>query len=150
MIYDQLIHLSRYKNSHPRLAIAIDYWLHQDLSQLKPGRYAIQGDEIFLIYQENTLSKATEVELEYHKKYADLHILLVGDETIGYSQKFDWLVKDYDAVADFGLVASNETVDLRLTPENFVLFFPGEYHQPNQLGKAGTRVRKCVLKILMD
>lgn len=150
MIYDELSHLSRYKGLHGNIDTAIDFLLTTDLTQLEPGRHEIAGDRAFLLIQDNTLNREPSDSFEYHAKYMDLQLLISGNEHFRYTRTVDGEVQAFNDGDDFGLIRSSEGLDLELDGKTFVMVYPGEYHQPNQIGKAGDQVRKCVVKILID
>lgn len=150
MIYDNLADLARYKGLHRNIDQAIAYLQETDLSQLEPGRYDIASDAVFLLVQDNTLNRTPNDSFEYHKRYMDLQFLLSGNENFRYSRTAAAEVQTFNDVDDFGLISSQEAYDLELTPETFVMVYPGEYHQPSQIGRGDKHVRKCVVKILID
>lgn len=150
MIYDELDKLNRYRGLHANIDRAIDYLDKTDLSQLEPGRHEIAGDAAFLLIQDNTLNKEASDSFEYHHNYMDLQLLVSGHENFRYTRTADGVIQDFNETDDFGLIRSATGLDLELNGQTFVMVWPGEYHQPSQIGKGSDQVRKCVVKILID
>ncbi len=83
----------------------------------------------FSLVQENTLNQEANDQFEYHKKYADFHLLVAGHEYSAYgSQVVDEVA--FDEEADIGFVRCQNRYPLLLGYHNFATFFPGA-HQPN-------------------
>ena len=78
MIFDDLKNVTRYKGLHPNLDKAIDYLYEHRKDSFDLGRYEVDGDKVFLLVQENTLNQEANNQFEYHKKYADFHLLVAG------------------------------------------------------------------------
>lgn len=150
MIYDDLDKLNRYRGLHNNIALAIDYLTQTDLTELSLGRHEVADDRVFIFLQDNSLNTQPSDSFEYHKRYMDLQFLLVGNEFFRYTSHSEGDIKDFDTDSDIGFVKSSTGYDLELTPETFVMVFPGEYHQPSQLGRGGQQVTKVVVKILID
>ena len=118
--------------------------------QKKPvvGECAIQGTDLFYNVMTGICSSAIGKQAEIHKKYIDVHLVLDGQEQIGYSVKKlavdDESLKDKDLY--FGPLASEDFVTLH--PGDFAIFFPNEIHKPmsNYSGKENT-VTKAIIKI---
>ena len=150
MIFDELENLAHYKGIHENLDCAIDYLLTHDLNDYDSGRYEIDGEKVFLFVQENELCSDTTDEFEFHHCYLDLHFLLEGREIIQYGYEQTELRKVYDAEKDIGFNTCNQVYPLVLDKQNFVLFLPNESHQPNRLAGKGKKVKKCVVKVLLN
>ena len=135
MIFDDLKNVTRYKGLHPNLDKAIDYL------------YEHRKDSLV---QENTLNQEANDQFEYHKKYADFHLLVAGHEYSAYgSQVVDEAVA-FDEEADIGFVHCQNRYPLLLGYHNFAIFFPGEAHQPNGYAGLEENVRKYLFKVLID
>lgn len=150
MIYDYLDQIERYRGLHANINVAIDYLKTTDLTQLELGRHDVAGDKVFVFRQDNTLNAQPNNSFEYHKRYLDLQFLLDGNENFRYTRKAEGEDKPFDSESDIGFVTSHQAYDLELTDGAFVMVFPGEYHQPSQLGRGGSLVQKVVVKILID
>lgn len=150
MIFDELENLAHYKGIHENLDCAIDYLLTHDLNNCELGRYEIDGGKAFLFVQENELNQEENDEFEFHHRYLDLHFLLAGHEIIRYGNRVKEVRKPYDKKKDIGFVTCEQSLPFYLDKQNFVLFLPNEPHQPNRFAAKGDKVKKCVVKVLLN
>lgn len=150
MIFDELENLAHYKGIHENLDCAIDYLLTHDVNDYDSGRYEIDGEKVFLFVQENELCSDTTDEFEFHHHYLDLHLLLAGYEIIRYGNRVKEVRKPYDKKKDIGFVTCEQSLPFYLDKQNFVLFLPNEPHQPNRFAAKGDKVKKCVVKVLLN
>lgn len=150
MIVTQLQDVGHYRGLHPYLDQAIDFLLTQDMSSLGSGKYLINEDKVFCFVQENQLNQELDERFEYHERYADIHLLLAGQELVRYGQIVEEVIQEYDATSDIGFVGCHLTSSIHLNEESLAIFLPNEAHQPNLYAQAGESVRKCVVKVLID
>lgn len=150
MIFDDLKNILHYKGIHANLDKALDFLYEHRKERFELGRYDIDGDKVFLVVQENTLSQEDNDRYEYHKNYADLHLLVEGHEYSSYGGRVLDEAVAYDEHADIGFVHCQDCYPLLLGYHNFALFFPREPHQPNSYAGLEDKVRKYLFKILMD
>lgn len=147
MIYDQLDNLIKYEGIHPELKRVVDYLKYVDDKSLVLGRNDILGDSVFLMLQENELSDTYTGHYEYHKKYLDLHITIEGEETMIYGFDKASEIKPYDDKDDYGLVTCHQKERILILENHFVLFLPGEAHEPGKVTLNSKKVKKYVVKI---
>lgn len=132
------------------LNTAIDYLRATDFSQMAPGRYPINGDEMIAIVQ-TPLTQPWETGLpEFHQRYIDIQYLLEGEEIIGYLPANPELERSTDQLAERDIAfvhpQPNET-RLVLTAGMFAIFFPGELHKPCRALNSSMAIKKVVIKI---
>ena len=85
MILDSLRNWAFYCGADSRLKRALEYLAAADLNTLEPGRYEIEGAEIFMKVTEGELKREEEASLEVHDKYIDVQVLIAGEvETMGW------------------------------------------------------------------
>ena len=117
------------------------------LDTLKPGKYVIDGDNVYAMVTEAPSKEFDKSAWESHKKYIDLHYLIRGKEKIGAAPVSTATVTNpYDATKD----AANYNVDGKYyiaAPGEFFLFFPGDAHRPNIKVEGYDTVKKLVIKI---
>ena len=150
MIFDELENLAHYKGIYENLDCAIDYLLTYDLNDCELGRYEIDGEKSFLFVQENELSSEVTDECEFHQAYLDLHFLLEGHEVIQYGTRVKEVRESYDKKKDIGFVICEQLYPLYLDKQNFAAFFFFFSHQPNRFAAKGDKVKKCVVKVLLN
>ncbi|WP_027468748.1 YhcH/YjgK/YiaL family protein [Deefgea rivuli] len=132
------------------LNAALNYLRHTDFSQMAPGRYPIDGDNMIAIVQ-TPLTQPWETGMpEFHQRYIDIQYLLEGEEVIGYLPANLELERVTDQLTERDIAfvhpQANET-RLVLTPGMFAIFFPGELHKPCRALNAPMLIRKVVIKI---
>ena len=63
----------------------LDYLKAHDFTKMEPGRYEIQGDDIFAQVFDAATKPADEQRPEAHEKYADVQFLASGRERLGFT-----------------------------------------------------------------
>ena len=149
MIYDKIENLESYKGMYPNLAKALAYLSNNDLSKLKLGKNEVLREQIYLMVQKNKLKSDKPKEFEYHRRYADIHIVIEGEEQVTYGTGEEVATKPYDEGNDFGLVNCSETYTFSLSVGNFLLFLPEEAHQAGKSTLTSSEVKKYVVKVLI-
>jgi biofilm protein TabA len=136
---------------HSAIQMGIEYIKNTDIGGLKPGKYEIQGKEIYAQIQEVKTKSIVETKPESHARYLDVHYLFNGsEEIIGVSKvnpnnkifTNDFETKDiafYDSVGEESFI--------QLKPDMFAIFFPADIHRPCcHVGKSES-IKKVVIKI---
>lgn len=85
-----------------KFELLFKYLENHDLLSMALGRIEVDGDELFINNSlEDSISQDKQV-LEVHRKYLDIHILLEGNERIGWKALKDLKVlkQAYDASKD--------------------------------------------------
>lgn len=59
----------------------------QDPHALPPGKYTVDGDNLFFTVVEGQTHPLTEQHPEYHRQYIDIYIVLASVEIIGAGNK---------------------------------------------------------------
>lgn len=135
---------------HPRLAQAFAFLKRPDLAALPPGRYDLDGDNLWATVQDVALKPFGDTQhAEIHHTYIDIQAPLTGPETIGLlALAPDAAAKvPYDAARDVGFldVATRPTT---LVPGDFaVLMPPCGAHAPGCSLDGARTVRKLIIKI---
>ncbi len=150
MIFDSLENLKFYRGLHQNLDKAIDYISQNNLADFKYDTYSVDEKNVFFFVQENHPLATSSDAFEYHESYVDLHFLRKGKERVKFGVGFEEQVEVYDAKRDFASASCEFDVDFEMDEEHFILFMPGELHQPNLAVDGYSTVEKCVFKILLD
>lgn len=149
MIYGELKDIKNYKGLNKNLDKAIDFIIDKKYLNANFGKNLIEGKSIYFDYPEKVMTRENkDIESEYHKKYADIHIVLEGEEIIGYTSFEDCVeTKAYNSEKDIAFVKGENQAEVLLNGKNFALFFPEEVHLP--LLKVGEikEIKKVVFKI---
>jgi YhcH/YjgK/YiaL family protein len=150
MITSTLSQLFWYKAINPNFARAIDFALNTELAALETGRYDVDGDNVFAIVNEYTTKPAEECDPESHRDYADIQIMISGTERFGYTPLFGIApTTPYDEERDvaFYSLPEEDINYIRLSPGQFIIFFPSDIHQPEVFHIRPELVKKLVLKV---
>ena len=136
---------------HPVIVEAIEALMKIVQSNPEPGRYEINGDQIYVNVMELNAKSLADQLAEKHEDYIDVHYLIEGNEMIGWAPLQAGIepVKPYDSEGDYAIYApSQDEVLLPLKPGMFTVFFPHDIHRPG-MGPEG-KIKKAVIKIHMD
>lgn len=117
---------------HPLLNTFFEFVNTHDFDTLPLGRIEIQGDDIFVNNVEVQGVRAENQPLEMHRKYIDVHVLLRGNETIGWKpiERIAALSQEYNEDGDCALSQDTPDTYVTLTPGDFCIVFPEDPHAP--------------------
>ena len=72
MIIDHIKNASLYYGVHERVAAGLRWLQSQDLAKLAPGRYELDGSNLFVAVSEYETKTKDKIKWEAHKKYFDI------------------------------------------------------------------------------
>ena len=151
MIYDELKNIKTYKGINKNLDKAIDFIVEKKYLNADFGKNIVDDDKIFFDYPEKVSTRENiDLELEYHKKYIDIHIVLEEEEIIGYAPFEDCIeTQKYNIEKDIAFMKGKNQAEFILNGKNFLIVFPNEPHLPLlSVGKV-KEIKKVVFKIKM-
>ena len=127
--------------------MALSYIHNYDLARLDIGRHTIVEDDIFAVVSEYETKEADDTKWEAHQKYADIQILISGEEKIGVATPKGMKVNTpYNAEKDIEFYdGKGDYVILR--PGNFAVLFPSDAHLPGVAVDEKVKVKKVVIKV---
>lgn len=118
------------------------------LQQREDGRFQPEGAEWFCHIGPAQTQPAAQRHTEYHRQWADIQVVLNGNEIINASQQSLAQPGDEERKADLFIAAVRALpVSVRLAAGDFVVFLPGEPHQALCAASQPETVRKAVFKI---
>ena len=150
MITSTLSQLHWYKIISPNFEKAIQYALAADFAAMEPGKYQIDGEDVFAIVNEFTTKPLSECDPESHQDYADIQIIISGTERFGYTPLTGQpATTPYNPEKDFALydIPEEEMNYITLPAGQFIIFFPSDIHQPEIFLHQPALVKKVVLKV---
>ena len=149
MIYAELKNIKTYKGINKNLDKAIDFIVERKYLNASYGKNIIEGDTIYFNYPEKAATREnTDLELEYHKKYIDIHIVLENEEIIGYAPLEDCIeTQKYNIEKDIAFMKGKNQAEFMLNGTNFLIVFPNEPHLPLLSVKKIKKIKKVVFKI---
>ena len=151
MIVDRLHHYTSYPFGKA-WQLAFDFLL-----SLKPDaeekKYPLLGADLFAIVMSYETCGPETAEIEAHRKYLDIQMVITGEEGIGWRQADELEIDTpYDAVKDAELYKHPKQGLLRvdLFPGNFMALFPNDAHMPSLMTKQiPVFTKKVVVKMGM-
>lgn len=148
MIFCNKKDLGRYLGLHPNLDTALRYLMREDLGALPLGKTLIDGDAVFV--NRSDYETVGESVFEGHAAYADIHVVLEGEEAIGVSDVSVLKEIERKPEKDFiGFAGEFQSVNV-LRPGDALIVFPEDAHSPKRIsGDAPCRVKKVVFKVLL-
>lgn len=147
MIIDQLENAANYAGMHAKLGAALAYLQRQPLIDWEPGRYDIDGSDMFLLLQHYETREVKDSFWEAHRNYIDVQYMLQGSECMGFAHTDQLTVKEpYCPIKDFVVL---EGAGDRVTVQegSFVVFYPQDAHMPCLSCGKPERIKKAVIKV---
>lgn len=149
MIFGKIEDLSFYKGISENLDIAIDYILSGEYKNKNIGKNSI-NDCIFFNIQECETKNIDDCIFEIHKKYIDIHIVIEGEENIGFSNLENLIpTMEFDAEKDYQFLKGEHTELFHMKNFNFLLFMPNEAHKTLIAPRENKFLKKAIFKIEM-
>ena len=150
MIADTLSNAAIYKKLGRNFEKAFDFLQQADLNAFPIGKQAIDGDNVFMILSEYTTKLFSDARWEAHRVYADIQLLLAGEERIGYAPLTKMkTTEDYNPAKDI-LFLSGDGDYTTIRPGVFAVFLPHDAHQPCVATGNQQTVKKLVIKVKME
>ena len=126
---------------------AFTYIKETDLIGLKPGKYQIEGDDVYAIVTEGVTRNYDSTKWEAHRNYADIHYVIKGKEKIGIAAIYSArTTKDYDSSKDIGFYTTHGNFFIA-EPSTFFIIFPKNAHFPDINIDSPSVVKKLVIKV---
>ena len=149
MIFSTLAQSDRYAALHPLFPRAFEYIRNTDLMSLEPGHHPILGDDLFAIIEHEPGRTRAEAQLECHRRYIDIQMVLEGIDEMGWKPLAACCepAGDYSAERDIRFFRDAPASWIAVPRGAFCIFFPEDAHAP--LVGSGS-IRKLVLKIAVQ
>ena len=95
MIFDEKQNLDFYRNLgiEGRYAKAVDFLKNTDLAALEPGKYEIDGKDVYANVSAYTTIPWEEAKYEAHEHYTDIQYVIEGSEVMTYAPAHEMTVK---------------------------------------------------------
>ncbi|MCS8552991.1 N-acetylneuraminate anomerase [Citrobacter sp. XY323] len=134
---------------HPVLQQALTLAVAANPQEKTPGRYELQGDNIFMNVMQFATQSPEQKKAELHREYIDIQVLLSGEERILFGMTDSARQCEEMHVEDdyqlCSLIADEQAMVLK--PGRFVIFMPGEPHKPGCVVQAPMDIKKVVIKV---
>lgn len=151
MILDSTAKIGNYAPLHPGISKIAEFLDNPDWAKYTPGRYEIDGENLFFLVSEYSTKEFSPDSWEAHRKYIDIQTVVSGKEYIYHNLLEEMqTVEGYSIEKDF-IRLSGEGQGILLRPGTFLLLFPNDAHQPGcRFEAAGSPVKKCVFKLKVE
>ena len=146
---DKVQFAQQYALNKPMWDKAFAYLKETNLQEVKPGRVAIDGDNVYAIITEAPTKDYDKTAFESHKNYLDLQYVITGEENMAKAPLASvTLDKPYVERNDI-MYYTGEGKVYTVPQNSFLLFFPSDAHRPNITPGGNKVVKKVVIKIRM-
>jgi len=126
---------------------AFAFLKNNDLSKLAPGKYPIDGDNVYASVTEDSTKDYDKSKWESHRKYIDLQYVISGEEKIGVTPVGNVKVTEpYSAEKDIAHYSGPGALYFA-KPGTFFIFPPGTAHRPGITTGGNKKDHKIVIKI---
>lgn len=150
MITDKIKYLSTYEGIAPQIRLVSEFLERNDLDKFPVGKHFLNDSKCFVLVFEYNTKAESEALWEAHQKFLDVHLLASGEEKVFYSgidDKETTSTVPYEPNDDYELFSSSGN-SLKLSKDNFVLFFPQDVHKTGvNVDDRAVQVRKFVFKL---
>lgn len=148
MITDTIKNRNLYAAISPRIKTALDYLADTDFSRVEPGRYEIDGQNLYVMVQQYDTIPKEQAKWECHRNYIDIQFIVEGVEQIGFSNVENMkILVEYDPVKDIEILTGDGDY-VTLDRGSFGIFFPQDAHQPKVApDNISGKVKKVVAKV---
>lgn len=150
MIFCDRPDLERCRGIHPNLDRAINWLLACDPTALPRGETVVDGERVFVNRFDYQTADMAEEPFETHLRYADIHLLLGGEERVAVAALGAHQTAGTDKPRDWiGSRGPAECI-CTMTTKKALVVFPGEAHRARQAVSHPCAVQKLVCKVKMD
>lgn len=131
---------------NPYYIEAMDFIRTHDLSLLAAGRYAIDGDNLYLNIVDAQMRPSVEARLEVHDRYIDVQVPLSCQETFGIKSRAECTESDGSMDTEKDIMFFNDVIDtfVNVRPGEVMVFPPDTAHAP-LIGEG--HIRKAIFKV---
>lgn len=127
---------------------AFSFLAATDLSALAPGRYELEGSDLFAMVSDYETKNGEDTLYEAHRRYADIQVVVAGEELIGVLPLAETTsVGPFDVEKDIVFLRASHDHYRWAGPGRFYIFFPGDAHRPGVRSGPNAPVRKIVVKV---
>lgn len=146
MLIGNLNNTDRVRQLLPALKTLFDFVKATDFDKLPLGQVPVDGDNVFVMNLNIDGAEQTKQPLEMHRKYIDVHILLGGEEKIGWKPlgEISHLIQNYDPEGDCALSDDAPRFYVSLHPGEFCIVYPEDPHAP---AISDGKIRKLIGKV---
>lgn len=151
MILDNINNFLKYARSSESSLLAYDFIMNFKKKELPVGRYELDGDRCYAMVQEYETAPEAEKDFESHRRYIDLQYIIEGREEMYWQQTNSLEEKiPYNEETDAAFYSGSVSCRFQVRADEFVVFYPQDGHKPGCCVQFPEKVRKIVIKMLID
>jgi YhcH/YjgK/YiaL family protein len=132
---------------------AFAYLKETNLDSIAPGKYSIDGDNVYATVIVGKTKAFEDKNWEAHRKYIDIQYVINGKEKMGVAPSSPAIVlEEYNETEDVELymIAKTDCKFYKAEPGIFFIFFPEDAHQPGIKIEGYDSDKKMVIKVKAD
>lgn len=149
LIIDKLANAKMYEGLHPRLQKGLQFLQGNDLAAMKPGKYEIEGDKVFVLIQEYETKPEDAARYESHYRYTDIQCMVEGEEKMGFTSMGN--MKRVEEIQEADNMFYEGKGDFFLVPAgSFAIFTPQDIHVAGIFVDEPKFIKKALIKALCD
>ena len=145
MIIDKLSNAHLYYSMGPLFEKAFRYLQETNLAAMEPGKYLIDGENLFIMIKHYDSLPLAECKLENHHHYADIQMVISGKEYFCYAPVDKLTLKESRPDKD-AYYFDGHCDPITLTGDLFALVLPDDAHMPE---RAINEVREPIVKAIV-
>ena len=152
MIFDRIENIEVYAGLGKNFETAVQFIQKLALNGIEDQEFSVDDDRVYAFARHFSLKESSEVLYESHRRYADIQLLLDGEETMyaavtkGMKSKIPYEEeKDIEFYED-----SEKHTCLKFVPGDFAVFFPWDAHKPCCRAGRYENSFKLVIKVLLS
>jgi YhcH/YjgK/YiaL family protein len=148
MIYDKIENLSVYFDSNSKFARVESVLAEFLKNPFDSGRIEIDGDNMWCNVAKYNVEDGTPIKYEAHKEYADVQIMVDGEENIGWASFNECTItEDFKEGCDIAFMDAPNGQLFALRKGYFMVFFPEDAHAPCRKSENADFAHKLVFKV---
>ncbi len=126
----------------------IDFLKANGGAEIALGKHFMENSDIYVNVSEYTTHQLEDCGWEAHKKYADLQVILAGEEQILVANIEKMHVGDYREESDYLACSGDREEAVKVDQNTCVLLLPEDGHMPGVcIARQPMKVKKAVYKI---
>lgn len=147
MIKDKLENSHIYYPLSENLKKGFEWLKSQDLANIEPKKYIIDGDAVWANVQE--YETKDDAKYETHRKYIDIQYMIKGREFVGVTDKSNCVAcEEYNPEIDLEFMDINIKEEYQILNEgDFLVFYPTDAHKPSISPDEKLKVKKVIVKV---
>ncbi len=148
MIYDKIENLSVYFDENSKFG-KVEPALKEFLkAPFDSGKIEIDGDNMWCNVAKYNIEANTPVKYEAHREYADVQVMVDGEENIGWANFSECTVtEDFKEGSDIAFANAPNGQLFALRKGYFMVFFPEDAHAPCRKSENADFAHKLVFKV---